>query len=634
MSVKPSESINYFNPPKNPQLNENKGDNAPISSKRAKILQFSQGPVVGVHNLGVEALNTQSRRGEGYVGELLSPPPLGPRIGVPRHGAVKPMSRSVTAIPFSKSAQKPQIHVGRSTSTGNIPSSPFTAIVRSASGDLCHDIKTHLFYSDATLELALEKNPSLHEPVARGETLFNLQGYLDEMKEEIDQYLERREKSHRDRLINQKTEGENPQQRETISSGDLVHELRSPLTAIQQELLILAHANSDEERDESIARLSEAYNHLDDVLTKDIKNVDEIALKLDNKVFSIEEVFNRVASITKNADPNVRVIFECENRDVLRNLKFKGDYLKICKILINLLSNAIKYTTKSPQGKVLLKVLWSSSGNTFTFRFIVRDFGNGIPQKFQNALFQKFSKGEKAVNATQTASSGLGLYLSQKFANIMGSEIQFLTKADIGTAFHFTVNLQKVGKKQPQPQLQPPIPQPSSARNNKNLPKFSRELNLAVFEDVELLRKQIRILFSNAGAQHVDTPETQLEAGKIARLTLASSGAEAVKVNEEFGPFDVVMTDMHMPIPGVANPPTGLDVARFFLETAYKTKTLAPEIILCTGDNPDDLEDELEDLRQEGQLFEERSITICTKPFNPSRMVDLINGFMEKRSQV
>lgn len=96
-------------------------------------------------------------------------------------------------------------------------------------------------------------------------------------------------------------------------------------------------------------------------------------------------------------------------------------------ILINLISNAIKY---SPEGA---PILVETSVDEQKVRISVRDRGMGIPVADQKHLFGRFFRASNAVNNTQ--GTGLGLYIVQRYAEMMGGTVGFESAVEEGSVF-------------------------------------------------------------------------------------------------------------------------------------------------------------------------------------------------------
>ena len=99
------------------------------------------------------------------------------------------------------------------------------------------------------------------------------------------------------------------------------------------------------------------------------------------------------------------------------------------QVVINLLSNAIKF---SPPGTAL----WMSMHYTGQhLRFSLRDSGPGIPEDFQQRIFEPFTQANMS-NTREGNSTGLGLAFSQQLMHLMGGELSFSSPPGEGATFH------------------------------------------------------------------------------------------------------------------------------------------------------------------------------------------------------
>jgi signal transduction histidine kinase len=96
-------------------------------------------------------------------------------------------------------------------------------------------------------------------------------------------------------------------------------------------------------------------------------------------------------------------------------------------ILINLISNAIKY---SPENAPIVVETFVDEK---TARISVRDRGMGIPESEQKHLFDRFFRASNAANNTQ--GTGLGLYIVQRYAEMMGGRAGFESAVEEGSVF-------------------------------------------------------------------------------------------------------------------------------------------------------------------------------------------------------
>ena len=104
-------------------------------------------------------------------------------------------------------------------------------------------------------------------------------------------------------------------------------------------------------------------------------------------------------------------------------------------VLRHLVDNAIKY---APEGPVIV----SAARQKRRVRLEVRDFGPGIPDEKQNLLFERFQRLD-AKDSQSVYGYGLGLYLSHRLLEEMGSTLTFDAPAEGGARFSFDLKVAK-----------------------------------------------------------------------------------------------------------------------------------------------------------------------------------------------
>ena len=217
-------------------------------------------------------------------------------------------------------------------------------------------------------------------------------------------------------------------QSERLSS--MSHELRTPLTGILGYADLLRRTRLDSEQMQQLDTIDKSARALltmiNDLL--DWSRIEAGRLKLDEIRFelydTVESTIALLAPLAYEKDLElVRIIYH----DVPHELR--GDAQRLRQILTNLLSNAIKFTAR---GEVVLRVMGEreESGRTW-LRFAVSDTGIGIALEQQERLFQPF----RQVGRSQQGSSGLGLSISRKLAELMGGEISLESSPGHGSTF-------------------------------------------------------------------------------------------------------------------------------------------------------------------------------------------------------
>jgi signal transduction histidine kinase len=107
------------------------------------------------------------------------------------------------------------------------------------------------------------------------------------------------------------------------------------------------------------------------------------------------------------------------------------DRRALSQILINLTNNAIKFTER---GHVSLDVSQRHVDARVRTEIHIRDTGPGIPPKDRARVFQAFEQIENTTSRRHEG-TGLGLYLSQKLASLLGGKITCDSEPGRGTTF-------------------------------------------------------------------------------------------------------------------------------------------------------------------------------------------------------
>ena len=119
-----------------------------------------------------------------------------------------------------------------------------------------------------------------------------------------------------------------------------------------------------------------------------------------------------------------------------RALTVAADRRALSQILINLTSNALKFTD---HGDVELAVRREAVGDEERTLFVVTDTGIGIEAADLHRLFTAFTQLDQA-RERRWEGTGLGLYVSQRLAELLDAEITVTSERGRGSVFTLTLH--------------------------------------------------------------------------------------------------------------------------------------------------------------------------------------------------
>ena len=219
------------------------------------------------------------------------------------------------------------------------------------------------------------------------------------------------------------------------SLATVSHELRTPLTSIRSfsEILIDAPDLDPAERERFLAvivRESERLTRLiDDVL--DLSKIE--SGRMDWRIEALD--LNAVASDALAAVEGFLAERGIEAKADLppKGAPVRADRDRLLQVLVNLLSNAAKF---APEGQGLIRLAVARTAEGFEVR--VEDNGPGIPEKFREAVFDKFQQASDTLK-DRPKGTGLGLTICRQIVGRFGGRVWIEDARQGGAALCFTL---------------------------------------------------------------------------------------------------------------------------------------------------------------------------------------------------
>lgn len=225
--------------------------------------------------------------------------------------------------------------------------------------------------------------------------------------------------------------------------ANMSHELRTPLNGILGYAQILGRSKNLLEKERNgIEIIYQCGSHLltliNDIL--DLSKIEAGKLDLAPTALHLPSLLQSVVEMCKIRAEQKGIEFIYNPSSRLPE-GIEADEKRLRQVLINLLGNAIKFTD---QGSVTLKVdVLKLSDNRVSLLFQVIDTGVGIAEKDLEKLFQSFE--QVGDRNRQSEGTGLGLTISQRIVEIMGSKIEVKSQLGKGSEFFFCVELALAG---------------------------------------------------------------------------------------------------------------------------------------------------------------------------------------------
>ena len=192
-------------------------------------------------------------------------------------------------------------------------------------------------------------------------------------------------------------------------TGNAAHELRTPLALLQAQLELFSaeHPDMQPETAEFLSLLREQTERLTR-LTKTLLEMSNLRQVARNERIRlapmIEEIFTDLAPLSDKCG----VTLTAEGDGIMT-----GSDALIYRLLFNLTENAVKYNR--PGGSVRVTV--TQEPEKILIR--VSDTGCGIPEEYQQSIFQPFFRVDKS-RSREYGGTGLGLSLVWEIADLHG----------------------------------------------------------------------------------------------------------------------------------------------------------------------------------------------------------------------
>ncbi len=295
--------------------------------------------------------------------------------------------------------------------------------------------------------------------------------------------------------------------------ANMSHELRTPLSIIQgyanqmqaETLPPAAQAELKAIREHSMFLL----HIVNDIL--DTAKIDEGKLRLDPQPINLPDLMHELSATLNLLTCDKGLVADLQIADNLPSMVVT-DSFRLRQIVMNLMSNAVKFTE---QGFVRLTASYQAPNLIIA----VTDSGTGISLEQQQRIFQAFEQADVSTTR-QFGGTGLGLYISQRLAEMLDARLTLQSQIGQGSCFTLEMPITLAANNLTQHQ-----------EVSKVVPLQLTNRVILIVDDVSELRMLFQSMLKSSGAQIIQAANGEEALAEIAQQSI-----------------DLLLLDMHMPV--------------------------------------------------------------------------------------
>ena len=276
-------------------------------------------------------------------------------------------------------------------------------------------------------------------PVVSEESIANAAGFLFNMAEVLSDMCYAKYQS-----IQANIEIEKASRMRTDFLANMSHEIRTPMNAVISMAEMALREDIPDSARNYISQIKSSGRALlaiiNDIL--DFSKIEAGKMEIDPVDYDLSSVINDLVNVVQiRADEKgLKISLDIDPKTPKR---LYGDEIRIKQVITNMLTNAVKYTEK---GTVTFRIGYEKTeeDDRIDLKVAVEDTGIGIKPEDISRLYELFDRIEEKRNRN-IEGTGLGMNITQRLLEMMGSEMNVESTYGEGSKFSFVLR-QKVTK--------------------------------------------------------------------------------------------------------------------------------------------------------------------------------------------
>ena len=309
--------------------------------------------------------------------------------------------------------------------------------------------------------------------------------------------------------------------------ANMSHEIRTPINAVlgMNEMVLR------ESDDKNIIAYSESIKSAGHTLLGLVNNILDFSkiesgqMDINPDEYDLSSVINDLVNMIQTKADDKGLLMKLKIDPKIPKVLY-GDEIRIKQVISNLLTNAVKYTEK---GTVYFSIGFETKEpDLISLKVEVKDTGIGIKAEDMSRLFNQFDRIEESRNRN-IEGTGLGMNITQKLLELMGSTLEAKSVYGEGSCFSFELD-QKVIRHEELGDYQRAYQKLAQKRKTYHQKFTAPEADILVIDDNLMNLMVFKSLLKQT----------------LIRIDTASSGDEGLALTEE-KKYDVIFFDHMMP---------------------------------------------------------------------------------------